>query len=58
MSPLCCTYPRGWGDYDRLFTDILSYIRIPLILLVSQLFLCPDYVATSQGIVGTISTMK
>lgn len=28
----------------RLFTDILSYIRIPLILLYSHLFLCPTYV--------------
>lgn len=34
----------GWGDYNRLFNDKLSYIRIPLILLVSHLFLYPIYV--------------
>lgn len=33
----------GWGDYSRLFNDKLSYIRIPLILLVSHLFLYPTY---------------
>ena len=42
-SPLCCLCPMGWGNYNRLFTDKLSYIRIPLILLVSHLFLCPTY---------------
>ena len=34
----------GWGNYNRLFTDILSYTRIPPILLISHLFLGPTYV--------------
>ena len=41
--PTMLLCPMGWGDYDRLFNDKLSYIRIPLILLVSHLFLCPTY---------------
>ena len=42
----------GWGDYNRLFTDKLSYIRIPLILLVSHLFLYPTYVRLFPMISG------
>ena len=46
----------GWGNYNRLFTDKLSYIRIPLILLVSHLFLCPTYVACSPKVSGNYSS--
>ncbi len=45
----------GWGDYDKLFTDILSYIRIPLILLVSLRVQCPTYVASLQRHSGNYS---
>ena len=45
----------GWGDYDKLFTDKLSYIRIPLILLVSHLFLYPTYVRLFLMLSGNYS---
>ena len=40
----------------RLFTDKLSYLRIPLILLVSQLFLCPTYVRLFLMLSGNYSS--
>ena len=46
----------GWGDYNRLFTDKLSYIRIPLILLVSHLFLHPTYVRLFLMLSGNYSS--
>ena len=49
-------YPMCWGDYNRLFTDKLSYLRIPLILLVSHLFLCPTYVRLFLMLSGNYSS--
>ena len=46
----------GWGDYDKLFTDILSYIRIPLILLYSHISLCPTYVRLFLMLSGNYSS--
>lgn len=37
-------------------SDILSYIRIPLILLVSQLFLCPIYIRLFLMLSGNYSS--
>ena len=46
----------GWGEYNRLFTDILSYLRIPPILLYSHLVLCPDYVRLFLMLSGNYSS--
>ena len=54
--PTMLLYPMGWGNYNRLFTDKLSYIRIPLILLVSHLFLCPTYVRLFLMLSGNYSS--
>ena len=41
---------------NRLLTDILSFIRIPLRLLVSHLLLCPTYVRLFLMLSGNYSS--